>query len=397
MEENNKTILDKAKDINWSSRENQKVIVFSVLGLVILGVGQFFTLQQKPDANIINYILSIASFVFVVLFVPTAYSTLGKIKGLISEKLRGVQKENDEHLETIGKNNWELSLQKEVDRDNALEKLRILKAKIIIDINNDPSNLKLAHQKSLIFKCFEYLENNDPKLKEYLEENNFDLDSLKINYEHIDYNDLFSVQSSSLSRRKRKLNIEKTLLKKSILQRAVLIVFGGWFSMYLLLFGINLVAIIMFIYQSGLVAWASFTMYNSAFNLVVNELYDIIVENNRFLKISITKFFAKVKHEETREPTQEEQEEIDRKAEIKAEKIELKALEDAERKFEREFKIEERKMKHDLKMAEIRAKSEIAKAQLIASKTVEVTPTPIVKENVSANPNEVVVVLKTEK
>jgi len=394
--ENENRVIKTFKNINWRSKSVIIALTASVFGFILLGIGQFFTLQQNPDATLIDYISSVALFTVVILAVPSAFSELGKVSGFSSEDIKKTLDENNKHFEDIGKNNWENNLRIANDLDNTHEKLRVLKSDTLNKLAKDPNNKMLQELKSNVMLYYNYLDTNDKDILEQLTKNNFDLDMFSIAYEHVEYNDLFGIQSSSISSRQRTLNINKILLKQAMIKRGIIIMLGGYMSAYGLLFGADFMSALMFVFQLALVAWTSYTTFNSAFGLVINELRDIIDNNNTFLKICLTKFAKAKEIEKTREPTQEEQEEIERKAEIKAEKIELKALEDAERKFEREFKIEERKMKHDLKMAEIRAKSEIAKAQLIASKTVEVMPTPIVKENVSANTQKVEVILKQE-
>ena len=124
---------------------------------------------------------------------------------------------------------------------------------------------------------------------------------------------------------------------------------------------------------------------------IVKQYANVVGEKLEFLKSFLTKaeHYAKPTEDELEKIKQDEKE---KEAKIIQDEKDKKAL-------DRKIAIEDLELEQQfiIKKLEIEAQTKQHEATIIASKTVEVTPTPIVKENVSANQNEVVVVLKTEK
>ena len=385
----NKDLVDKIKGINWTSKQTIVAITSTVFGIILLGIGQFFTLQEKPDASLLDYLYSILLFTIVIIAVPSAYGTLGKLKGLSDERLKKAIEENSNHFETIGKNNWEREIEIENEEDNEREKLRVLKADTFNKLANDPQNKELQDLKKNILLYYNYKETKDKAILKKLNENNFDLSMYNVKYEHIEYNDLFSGQSTTISARQRKINIEKRLLKQAIIKRSIIVVLGGYISGYALLFGFSWLSLLMFIYQIALVSWTSFTTFNSALNLVLIELKAIIEQNNTSLKIWITKL-EKRKEEIKIQKEKEEKERIKREEPNKEEEQLRKKQEQEDR--ERKYQLDKLKAdrEFELEKARIQAETEKAKAQIIANQTLQ-------KQNNQNNKVELVVKTENEK
>ena len=367
--DNENKYLTKLKGIDWTSRSVVIAITVTVFGILLLGIGQFFTLQSKPDASLWDYVYSIALFSIVVIAVPNAYSVIGKTKGLADKKLQDTVKENTTYFEEVGKKNWEEQLEAELERDNQREKLMQLKTEIFNKIAKSPDDESLRKLKSQILRYYNYRETNDKTILLELQKDGFDLDTFSVAYEHIEYNDLFNAQSSGVSKRKRKLNIESMLLKESIIKRGVVIVFGGYVSAYALIFGFSFLSLLMFAYQIALVAWVSFSTFNRAYNLVVVDLLKIIQDNNVFLKVFTVKqskadeVQEKLRTKEAREKEEQEKPAKERERRIVEleEKKRKRAEEIEDKKMQMAFEIDMKKLDAEIKKAE--AEVEIAHRQ----------------------------------